>query len=79
MKKQLMLRWIPAVILMLSIFIFSSIPSESMPTFGLVDLLVKKGSHMLGYGLLALCYLYGLRKNDQALNNWLFCYLFFTL
>jgi VanZ family protein len=38
------------------IFLASSTPSTSMPNFGLVDLLVKKGGHMLGYGLLGLLF-----------------------
>lgn len=37
-----------------AIFCFSSIPSDEMPNFGLVDLLVKKGGHATGYALLAL-------------------------
>ena len=47
------LRWLPAIGLMVIIFGFSSIPSREMPNFGLLDLVVKKGAHMLGYGLLA--------------------------
>lgn len=42
------------------IFAFSSTPSKEMPNFGLVDFLVKKGGHMLGYALLALANLRGL-------------------
>jgi VanZ family protein len=38
------------------IFTFSSIPSQELPNFGFWDTLVKKGGHVLGYGLLALCY-----------------------
>jgi VanZ family protein len=55
------LRWLPALAVMLVIFGFSSIPSREMPSFGLLDLVVKKGSHMLGYGLLVLACWYGLR------------------
>jgi VanZ family protein len=54
------LSWLPALAVMLVIFGFSSIPSREMPNFGLWDLVVKKGSHMLGYGLLALACWYGL-------------------
>ncbi len=35
------------------IYAFSSQPSEELPYFGLYDLLVKKGGHMLGYAILA--------------------------
>ena len=51
-------RWIPAVVMMAAIFGFSSIPSSEMPRFGLLDLLVKKGGHALGYALLALAFLH---------------------
>jgi VanZ family protein len=59
MKK--LLRWLPAVLWMGVIFVFSSIPSKEMPSFGLWDFLVKKGGHMLGYGILALCFWYALK------------------
>ncbi len=55
------LRWLPAVAVMAVIFGFSSVPSQDMPSFGLWDVIVKKGAHMGGYGLLALAYWYGLR------------------
>lgn len=51
-------RWLPAVLMMAAIFGFSSIPSSDMPRFGLLDLLVKKGGHALGYALLALAFLH---------------------
>lgn len=54
------LRWFPTIAVMAVIFGFSSIPSQEMPSFGPWDLVVKKGAHMLGYGLLALAYWYGL-------------------
>jgi VanZ family protein len=54
------LRWLPAVTLMLVIFGFSSIPSREMPHLGQWDYIFKKGAHMLGYALLALAYWYGL-------------------
>lgn len=51
--------------MMVAVFTFSSIPSEEMPSFGLVDFLVKKGGHALGYGLLALAYLHGLKGENE--------------
>jgi VanZ family protein len=49
------------------IFMFSSIPSRNMPSFGSFDLVLKKGGHMLGYALLAQAYLRGIgRKNPRA-------------
>ena len=51
-------RWLPAIIVMAVIFGFSSIPAREMPSFGLWDFIVKKGAHMLGYGLLAVALWY---------------------
>jgi len=53
-------RWVPAVVLMGAIYCLSSLPSAEVPHFGLVDFLVKKGGHLLGYALLALAFSYGL-------------------
>jgi len=50
--------------MMTAIFIASSIPKEEMPTFGFWDLLVKKGGHMVGYGLLAVAYLHALARKS---------------
>ncbi len=54
------MRWLPALVLMGVIFGFSSIPSREMPSFGVWDLIVKKGGHMLGYALLALAFWFAL-------------------
>lgn len=60
MFKLWLRRWGPAALMMAVIFIFSARPSAEMPSFGLLDYVVKKGGHMLGYGLLALAYWHGL-------------------
>ncbi|HKJ37741.1 MAG TPA: VanZ family protein, partial [Anaerolineales bacterium] len=44
---------------MLVIFFFSSQPSDNLPDFDWADTIIKKGGHMLGYGMLALSYWYG--------------------
>ena len=54
--------------MMAVIFAFSSIPSVEMPSFGLLDLLIKKGGHALGYGLLGLAYLRGLKGNSRTIT-----------
>ena len=51
----------PAALLMAAIFVFSSIPSQEMPSFGFWDTLVKKSGHAIGYGILALLFWYALR------------------
>ena len=60
------LRWLPAVTMMVLIFIASATPGNEVPEFGTVDIAVKKGGHMVGYALLAIaCFLavYGDTKN----------------
>ncbi len=64
-KNNSILRWIPAIGMMVVIFGFSSITSKDMPSFGLWDLFVKKGGHMIGYGLLVTAYWYGLRFDKR--------------
>jgi len=52
--------------MMILIFIASAMPGNELPKFGTVDLIVKKGGHMIGYALLAIaCFLaaYGDTKN----------------
>ena len=63
MKKFLSIvpRWFPALIIMLVIFVFSSQPGDNLPSFYDWDYFVKKSSHMLGYGLLALSYFHFLK------------------
>ena len=64
-----LLRWLPALVMMLVIFLASNAPASSIPNFGLLDVIVKKAGHMLGYALLASAYWVGLkfRKN----GNWM--------
>jgi VanZ family protein len=56
-------RWGPAIFFMTAIFLFSSIPDREMPNFGGWDYLTKKGSHMLGYALLACTYYYAIYRS----------------
>lgn len=77
MKKLLSIvpRWLPAVLLMLVIFVFSSRPGDDLPSFGGWDYFVKKGGHALGYGLLALSYLHALPKRNYLLA-WILALLY---
>jgi len=63
--KSILWQWGPAFLMMSAIFAFSSIPSAEVPTFGVMDFIVKKGGHALGYGLLALAYLRGLKGKSR--------------
>ena len=47
-------RWLPLLAWMALIFYFSHQPKGALPSYGVWDLLVKKGAHMVAYALLAL-------------------------
>jgi VanZ family protein len=59
-SKRFLQTWGPAIAIMLVIFTFSSRPSNALPSFGWADALVKKGGHMLGYGMLSVAYWHAL-------------------
>lgn len=50
------LKWLPAALMMLIIFIVSSQPASDLPNFDWADRIVKKSGHMIGYALLSLSY-----------------------
>jgi hypothetical protein len=54
------LRWIPAMFMMLIIFLISSLPASRIPFFGEYDVLIKKLGHALGYAMLGLSYYHAL-------------------
>jgi VanZ family protein len=77
MKKDFILKWIPALIMMGVIFWFSAQPIDALPDFEWADRIVKKGGHMLGYGLLALSYWNSLGwKKEKRWLAWLFAILY---
>lgn len=53
-------RWAPALVIMILVYSFSDMPSQSVPRFEGIDTLIKKGAHFIGYALLNLAYLRGL-------------------
>ena len=61
-------RWLPALLMMLAIFAFSSRTSNELPNFGGWDYFVKKSAHGIGYGLLALSYLHALPGRNYKLS-----------
>jgi VanZ family protein len=66
---QALSRWLPAVLVMVVIFLFSAQPSSNLPDFDWLDRLVKKGGHMIGYALVALSYWRGLGYRRE--KRWL--------
>jgi hypothetical protein len=53
---QIVLGWLPALLIMLIIFLFSELSPSELPAFGRADPLLKKGGHLVGYALLSLSY-----------------------
>jgi VanZ family protein len=52
--------------MMTLIFTASATPGQSLPSFGILDIIVKKGGHAFGYALLGISYLRGLTKRRPA-------------
>jgi VanZ family protein len=71
MKKFLSIlpRWIPALIMMGLIFLFSSQPAGKFPHFAGWDYVIRKTGHVVGYGLLALCFFFAF--HFQSKYRWL--------
>jgi len=65
--KSILPRWLPALTLMITIFLFSSRPSNELPNYGAWDYFVKKSAHAIGYGALALSYLHAMPKKNYVL------------
>jgi len=77
MNNQKALKWIPALGMMLIIFLFSSQPSDSLPDFDWADRIIKKGGHIFGYGLLALSYWYAFAwTGSRRWLAWLLVFLY---
>jgi VanZ family protein len=57
-------RYLPAVVMMFLIFIFSATPGSDLPNAGIFDYFFKKGGHMLGYALLAGSYWRAVQRYD---------------
>jgi VanZ family protein len=64
--KRFLLRWGPALAVMLIIFLFSSQPKGTLPDFGGVDFWVKKFAHTLVYMGLSVAMLWGLRGSEAV-------------
>lgn len=69
------LRWLPALVMMVAIFFFSSLPASTLPYFGLWDVLVKKGGHMTGYAMLGLAYYFALPASLKRGYRWMLALL----
>lgn len=54
-------RWIPALVMMIIIFLFSSRSTSELPNFLGWDYVIKKTGHIVEYGLLALAFYFAFR------------------
>lgn len=66
----LILRWLPAMIVMMAIFFLSGQPASRIPNFGDYDLLIKKLGHASGYALLGLAYYFALPPYLKVGYRW---------
>jgi VanZ family protein len=72
-------RWGPAILIMLLIFAASATPSDDLPSFGILDLLIYKGGHMLGYALLAMAFLHGFTGSKSTRRDHVLLAVLLTL
>ncbi|MEW6569342.1 MAG: VanZ family protein [Chloroflexota bacterium] len=78
-RLPLALRWLPSMVMMALIFTFSSLPASVLPDLGVLDVIAKKGGHVLGYGLLGLAYFYALPPRLSYGYRWLLALLMAVL
>ncbi len=77
MKRIQLFKWLPAVLTMAVIFWFSSQPSNELPNFGLMDLIIKKSGHVFEYAVLAFWVWYALDfRKDRRWLVWLIAILY---
>lgn len=67
----LIVRWLPAILMMGAIFFFSSLPAGRVPSFGEWDLWIKKAGHASGYALLGLAYYFALPPRLSKGFRWI--------
>jgi len=71
--KELLWNWLPALVLMGVIFVASDQSQLPSVSERWLDIVIKKGGHMLGYGLLASLYIRALKPHigSSARLRWL--------
>jgi VanZ family protein len=57
-------KFLPAFLMMLAIFLFSARPADPTP-LTLIERIIYKGGHVIGFALLALCYWRACRLNQN--------------
>lgn len=64
--KRFLIRWGPAIVVMVIIFLFSAQTKGTLPDFGGADFGVKKFSHAFIYAVLAVAMLWGVRGSQPV-------------
>ena len=74
---KIFLRWLPALIMMIVIFLFSAQSASRLPDFGWPDRFIKKSGHVMGYAILAFLYWRALEfGEDRRWAAWLLALLY---
>jgi VanZ family protein len=74
---QIFLRWLPALIMMIVIFLSSAQSASHLPEFGSADRFIKKSGHVIGYAILAFLYWRALEfSEDKRWVAWLLALLY---
>ena len=75
-SKHPVLKWVPTLLMMVSIFLFSARPSINEPT-SLLRYIVFKGGHVIGYAMLSLSIWRGFDfRRDRRWLAWLIAILY---
>jgi VanZ family protein len=73
-------RWSFALVMMILIFLFSSIPANEMPNFSWADTLVKKSGHFFVYSLLAIAFWNGFEwQRNRLWHAWVLTFIYAIL
>lgn len=75
-SKHPILKWLPAVLMMAAIFVFSATPSRNLQ-YDLLRHIISKSGHVIGYAMLTLSYWRALNFSRRNLwVIWLFALLY---
>ena len=77
LSKNPFLKFLPALLMMVTIFLFAAGPAFELPHQPLLQRIINKGSHMIGYGILGLAYWRMFEFRDKRFwLVWLFAVLY---
>jgi VanZ family protein len=77
--KAWILRFGPLLAIMAIIFTASDTPGTELPSFGIWDMLAKKGGHMIGYALFAAACHHALANNKSSARIYYLIAFFLTV